>query len=88
MLFSTLLRMACLAIAIRSANLLRSVSRTAASYRGFQSELESLEDIEITQAEIVAWLAVTRNSSKVVAVGGIQALLLRTNSARLLSVSL
>jgi len=55
MLSSMWLRMALRAAAIRSANLLRSVSRAAASYKDFQSELESAVTIEeIIRTEIVA----------------------------------
>jgi len=55
MLSSIWLRMALRAVATRSANLLRSVSHTAASYKDFQSELESAVSIEeIIRTEIVA----------------------------------
>jgi len=46
MLSSMWLRMALRAVATRSANLLRSVSHTAASYKDSQSELESAVSIE------------------------------------------
>jgi len=55
MLFSMWLRMALRAVATRSANLRRSVSHTAASYKDFHSELESAVSIEeIMRTEIVA----------------------------------
>jgi hypothetical protein len=41
MLSSMWLRMALRAVATRSASLLRSVSRTAVSYKDFQSKLET-----------------------------------------------
>ncbi len=55
MLSSMWLRMALRAVVIRAANLLRSVSRVAASYKDFQSELESMVSIE----EIVGTQIVT-----------------------------
>ncbi len=55
MLSSMWLRIALRAAAIRSDKLLRSVSRAAASYKGFQSELESAVSIEeLMRTEIVA----------------------------------
>jgi len=65
MVASILLRIARRAAAIFSPSLLRSVSHTAAWYRDFQSEFNAPAGI----GEIVAQLAVGRNSSKGAAVG-------------------